>query len=101
MYTWPRSNSSGMCRYRNVSTRADAGAGRQSSWKTCSIAHGREDAKRRGVTEWMRFDAEGMSARISSGPSREQIILPVQEGLTVELSSQEWRGVRRAGVQRP
>jgi len=43
--------------------------------------------KGRGVPEWLLFDAEGLSARISSVPTREQINLPVQEQLIVELYS--------------
>jgi ribosomal protein S4 len=33
------------------------------------------------------FDSEGLSARIGSVPTREQINLPVQEQLIVELYS--------------
>src|SRR6188508_2711083 len=60
---------------------------RQSSRKNASIAHALEEVKGRGVPEWLVFDAEGMSARIGSVPTREQINLPVQEQLIVELYS--------------
>ena len=43
--------------------------------------------KGRGVPEWLQFDADGMSAKIASVPTREQINLPVQEQLIVELYS--------------
>src|SRR5213078_3431805 len=65
----------------------DVVAVRQSSRDNASIAHALEEVKGRGVPEWLLFDAEGMSARISSVPTREQINLPVQEQLIVELYS--------------
>src|SRR6478736_119772 len=40
-----------------------------------------EEVKGRGVPEWLSFDAEGMSAKVGSVPTREQINLPVQEQL--------------------
>jgi len=39
------------------------------------------------VPEWLAAEADGMSAKISSIPTREQINLPVQEQLIVELYS--------------
>jgi small subunit ribosomal protein S4 len=60
---------------------------RQTSRNNASIAHALEEVKGRGVPEWLVFDAEGMSARIGSIPTREQINLPVQEQLIVELYS--------------
>ena len=65
----------------------DVVAVRQSSRKNASIAHALEEVKGRGVPEWLLFDAEGLSARINSVPTREQINLPVQEQLIVELYS--------------
>jgi len=65
----------------------DVVAVRQSSRKSASIAHALEEVKGRGVPEWLVFDAEGMSARVGSVPTREQINLPVQEQLIVELYS--------------
>ena len=52
-----------------------------------SITHAREEVKGRGIPEWLTLDAAGTSARISSLPTREQINLPVQEQLIVELYS--------------
>jgi small subunit ribosomal protein S4 len=60
---------------------------RQTSRKNASILHAREEVKGRGVPEWLVADVEGMSARVSSVPTREQINLPVQEQLIVELYS--------------
>ena len=51
------------------------------------IAHALEEVKGRGVPEWLQFDAAGMSAKVGSVPTREQINLPVQEQLIVELYS--------------
>src|SRR6476619_504713 len=65
----------------------DVVAVRQSSRKNASIAHALEEVKGRGVPEWLVFDSEGLSARIGSVPTREQINLPVQEQLIVELYS--------------
>jgi small subunit ribosomal protein S4 len=39
------------------------------------------------VPEWLTFEAEAMSAKVGSVPTREQINLPVQEQLIVELYS--------------
>ena len=65
----------------------DVVAVRQSSRKHGSILHALEEVKGRGVPEWLQVDAEGMSAKIGSVPTREQINLPVQEQLIVELYS--------------
>ena len=65
----------------------DLVAVRQSSRANASILHALEEVKGRGVPEWLRFDPEAMSAKIGSIPTREQINLPVQEQLIVELYS--------------
>ncbi len=65
----------------------DVVAVRQRSQKNAVILHALEEVKGRGVPEWLRFDAEKMSAAIGSVPTREQINLPVQEQLIVELYS--------------
>jgi small subunit ribosomal protein S4 len=67
--------------------RGDIVAVRQSSRTKASILHALEEVKGRGVPEWLQVDAEAMSARIGSVPTREQINLPVQEQLIVELYS--------------
>ena len=43
--------------------------------------------KGRGVPEWLSFDSSSITGRIVSMPTREQINLPVQEQLIVELYS--------------
>ena len=57
------------------------------SRKSAAILHALEEVKGRGVPEWLQFDGEGMSAKIGSIPNRQQINLPVQEQLIVELYS--------------
>jgi small subunit ribosomal protein S4 len=65
----------------------DVVAVRASSRKAASILHALEEVKGRGVPEWLQFDTENMSAKVGSIPTREQINLPVQEQLIVELYS--------------
>jgi len=65
----------------------DVVAVRQISRKSAAILHALEEVKGRGVPEWLQFDAEGMSGKIGSIPNRQQINLPVQEQLIVELYS--------------
>src|SRR4029453_1591415 len=65
----------------------DTIAVRDKSGQNPTIQHAVEEVKGRGVPEWLVFDGEGMSARIGSIPTREQINLPVQEQLIVELYS--------------
>jgi small subunit ribosomal protein S4 len=46
-----------------------------------------EEVKGRGIPEWLALDTAATSGRVSQLPSREQINLPVQEQLIVELYS--------------
>jgi small subunit ribosomal protein S4 len=55
--------------------------------KNVTIEHAMEEVKGRGIPEWLSFDATAISGRIVSMPTREQINLPVQEQLIVELYS--------------
>jgi small subunit ribosomal protein S4 len=50
-----------------------------------TIVHAMEEVKGRGVPAWLTFD--GASGKVMSLPTREQINLPVQEQLIVELYS--------------
>ena len=43
--------------------------------------------KGRGIPEWLSLDAGELAGKIMSMPTREQINLPVQEQLIVELYS--------------
>jgi len=65
----------------------DVVALRGTSQKSPAVLHALEEVKGRGVPEWLVFDPTALSARISSIPTREQINLPVQEQLIVELYS--------------
>ena len=57
------------------------------SQKSPTIGHAMEEVKGRGIPEWLTFDPNAMTGRIMSMPTREQINLPVQEQLIVELYS--------------
>ncbi len=65
----------------------DVVAVRETSRKAPSILHALAEGKGRGVPGWLQFDAAGFSGKIGSVPTREQINLPVQEQLIVELYS--------------
>ena len=60
---------------------------RTGSVKNPAIVHAMEEVKGRGIPEWLQFDADKTAGRIVSLPTREQINLPVQEQLIVELYS--------------
>jgi small subunit ribosomal protein S4 len=51
------------------------------------VQHAIEEVKGRGIPEWLQFDPASMAGRVVSLPTREQINLPVQEQLIVELYS--------------
>jgi len=57
------------------------------SQKNVTIEHAIEEVKGRGIPGWLSFDATATTGRIVSMPTREQINLPVQEQLIVELYS--------------
>ena len=60
---------------------------RGTSAQNASIVHAIEEVKGRGIPEWLMFDAGQLTGRVQSLPTREQINLPVQEQLIVELYS--------------
>jgi small subunit ribosomal protein S4 len=60
---------------------------RQSSGENPTIQHAMEEVKGRGIPDWLLIDAAALAGRISQLPTREQINLPVQEQLIVELYS--------------
>jgi small subunit ribosomal protein S4 len=55
--------------------------------KNPTIEHAMEEVKGRGIPDWLSFDPNTISGRVKSVPTREQINLPVQEQLIVELYS--------------
>jgi small subunit ribosomal protein S4 len=60
---------------------------RSGSTQNTVIQHAIEEVKGRGIPEWLAFDTDKLAGRIASLPTREQINLPVQEQLIVELYS--------------
>jgi small subunit ribosomal protein S4 len=60
---------------------------RAASGENPTIQHAMEEVKGRGVPEWLALDSASRAGRVSQLPSREQINLPVQEQLIVELYS--------------
>ena len=64
----------------------DTVAVREGSRANTTIIHATEEVKGRGVPEWLALEGE-MGGKVVSMPTREQINLPVQEQLIVELYS--------------
>jgi small subunit ribosomal protein S4 len=60
---------------------------RASSAENVTIQHAVEEVKGRGIPEWLTMEATGLAGRVSQLPTREQINLPVEEQLIVELYS--------------
>ena len=65
----------------------DTVAVRQSSAENPTIQHAMEEVKGRGIPDWLLLDPAALSGRVSQLPTREQINLPAQEQLIVELYS--------------
>ena len=65
----------------------DAVSVRQRSAKKPAILYAMEEVKGRGIPDWLEFDASTLTGRVAALPTREQINLPVQEQLIVELYS--------------
>jgi small subunit ribosomal protein S4 len=51
------------------------------------IAYAREEVKGRGIPEWLELGVDAQEGRFAAVPTREQLNLPVQEQLIVELYS--------------
>ncbi len=64
----------------------DMVAVRETSRQNPTIIHASEEVKGRGVPEWLSLEGE-LGGKVVSMPTREQINLPVQEQLIVELYS--------------
>lgn len=60
---------------------------RPRSQQNPTILHALEEVKGRGVPDWLELDPGKLAGRVVSLPTREQINLPVQEQLIVELYS--------------
>src|SRR5688500_9110047 len=64
----------------------DTVAVRETSRQNPTILHAQEEVKGRGIPEWISPEGE-LGGKVVSMPTREQINLPVQEQLIVELYS--------------
>ncbi|HKY33032.1 MAG TPA: 30S ribosomal protein S4 [Candidatus Polarisedimenticolia bacterium] len=60
---------------------------RESSRKNALIQSALEQARSRGVPRWLSLEAENFRGTVVSAPGREDITLPIQEQLIVELYS--------------
>jgi small subunit ribosomal protein S4 len=59
---------------------------RETSRQNATILHATEEVKGRGIPQWLQQEGE-LGGKVVSMPTREQINLPVQEQLIVELYS--------------
>ena len=57
------------------------------SVKNASIQYAMEEVKGRGIPEWLELDVDERAGRYTAVPTKEQLNLPVQEQLIVELYS--------------
>jgi len=60
---------------------------REKSRKTASILEALETVDRRGVPQWLELDKDAFKGAVKAVPSREDITMPIQEHLIVELYS--------------
>ncbi len=58
-----------------------------SSVQNPAIIYAMEEVKSRGIPEWLELDGEKLTGRLMAAPTRDQLNLPVQEQLIVELYS--------------
>ncbi len=65
----------------------DVVAVRATSAKNAAILYAMEEVKGRGIPEWLALDGQALSGRLMAAPTRDQLNLPVQEQLIVELYS--------------
>jgi small subunit ribosomal protein S4 len=57
------------------------------SVKNPAIAYAMEEVKGRGIPEWLDLDSGRLAGRLTAVPTRDQLNLPIQEQLIVELYS--------------
>jgi len=60
---------------------------KEASRKNPLIVSALEQARSRGVPRWLSLEAEKFSGTVTTNPAREDITLPIQEQLIVELYS--------------
>ncbi|MGQ9630338.1 MAG: 30S ribosomal protein S4 [bacterium] len=62
---------------------------REKSRRLARIREAMDSAQQRGIPKWLEVDGENLVGKILEIPSKEQIGLPIQEELVVELYSKE------------
>ena len=60
---------------------------REKSKKVVRIQEALEGVARRGIPQWLEVDKDQMKGNVKSMPTREEITIPIQEKLIVELYS--------------
>ncbi len=60
---------------------------REKSKKVVRILEALEGVARRGIPQWLELDKEQMIGHVKAPPAREDITIPIQENLIVELYS--------------
>jgi small subunit ribosomal protein S4 len=60
---------------------------KEKSRKVVRILEALEGVARRGVPQWLELDKEKLSGQVKALPTREEITIPIQEKLIVELYS--------------
>ena len=60
---------------------------REGSQKVPAILEALETVVRRGIPEWMESDKENFRGTLKALPNREELTMPIQEQLIVELYS--------------
>jgi small subunit ribosomal protein S4 len=60
---------------------------REGSQKVPAFSEALETVVRRGIPEWMEVDKENFRGTLKALPSREELTMPIQEQLIVELYS--------------
>ena len=60
---------------------------REKSKKVVRIQEALEGVARRGIPQWLELDKDQMKGSVKSMPKREEITIPIQEKLIVELYS--------------
>ena len=62
---------------------------KEKSRKVARIIESLESVERRGVPRWLELDKQHFKGKLSDLPSREDITIPIQEQLIVELLSRQ------------
>lgn len=60
---------------------------REKSRKVPQIVEAMGTVVRRGVPEWLQVDADGLKGKVNALPKREDLTMPIQEQLIIELYS--------------